>query len=218
MRPKRRIRRLSHVVPRGLRYRVARAMGSKWGYHPSVEVEAHVALLGCELLGEVKVGLYSYANLSLLRNVTIGRFCSIGRRCSIGAALHSINTITTHPIGRPADFLSEVMTEIGNDVWIGDNAVVMPGRRIGDGAIIGAGAVVTKDVAPYAIVVGAPARLLRWRFEPEAIAALGRARWWRYGTAAIDGLARPEVEAVLARIGGQHLAERPIRYRRLPKE
>jgi len=69
-------------------------------------------------------------------------------------------------------------TEIGNDVWIGLRAIIMPGVRIGDGAVIGAGSIVTKDVAPYAIVAGNPARFIRNRFTDEQIASLLAIRWW----------------------------------------
>ncbi|WP_318011557.1 CatB-related O-acetyltransferase [Mesorhizobium sp. CO1-1-9] len=76
------------------------------------------------------------------------------------------------------DLSVEGPTEIGNDVWIGLRAVIMPGITIGDGAIIGAGSIVTKDVAPYAIVAGNPARLLRYRFTDDQIASLLAIRWW----------------------------------------
>ncbi|GLQ81463.1 hypothetical protein GCM10007881_49840 [Mesorhizobium huakuii] len=71
-------------------------------------------------------------------------------------------------------------TEIGNDVWIGLRAVIMPGIRIGDGAVVGAGSIVTKDVAPYAIVAGNPARFIRSRFTDDQIASLLAIRWWEW--------------------------------------
>lgn len=150
-----------------------------------VLVEDKVTLHGCEALGPVEVGYRSYANDSLLRNVTIGRFCSIGRRCSIGAARHDIAAFSTHPIAAGEDFERDPPTTIGNDVWIGDNVVIVAGVTIGDGAVIGGGAVVTRDVAPYAIVAGVPARLLRPRFAHDEIAALLAAQWWRFGDAAV---------------------------------
>ncbi|MCB9772158.1 MAG: CatB-related O-acetyltransferase [Candidatus Omnitrophica bacterium] len=67
---------------------------------------------------------------------------------------------------------------IGHDVWIGANAVIMPGIKIGHGAIIGASAVVTKDVPPYAIVVGVPAKIIKYRFEPKIIERLLEIKWW----------------------------------------
>ncbi|WP_300286554.1 CatB-related O-acetyltransferase [uncultured Alistipes sp.] len=77
------------------------------------------------------------------------------------------------------DMLVRPPLEIGHDVWIGANAIVLPGvSRIGDGAVIGAGSVVTKDVEPYEIVVGNPARPIRKRFGDAQIAALEKSRWW----------------------------------------
>jgi hypothetical protein len=69
---------------------------------------------------------------------------------------------------------------IGNDVWIGAHATILSGVTIGDGAVVGAGAVVAKDVPPFGIVVGNPARLLRYRFSDEQRAALLRIRWWEW--------------------------------------
>ena len=77
---------------------------------------------------------------------------------------------------------------IGNDVWIGQNAVILPGVHIGDGAIIGANSVVGSDVAPYTIVVGNPAKVLRRRFDDELIGLLLRFRWWDKSAEEINSL------------------------------
>jgi chloramphenicol O-acetyltransferase type B len=69
---------------------------------------------------------------------------------------------------------------VGNDVWIGENATILSGISIGDGAVVGAGSVVTHDVAPYAIVVGTPARFLRSRFNDATVEALSLIRWWNW--------------------------------------
>ena len=140
---------------------------------------------GAILIGPVRVGWRSYANATLLRNVTIGRFCSIGRRCSIGAAGHDLTALTTHPFGARPGFVSDLATTIGHDVWIGDNALVMAGLTIGTGATIAGGAVVTRDVPPYAIVMGLPARITRRRFSDATCAALLASQWWEFGDAAI---------------------------------
>ncbi len=71
-------------------------------------------------------------------------------------------------------------TVIGNDVWVGSNVVILGGLNIGDGAIIGAGAVVTKDVQPYSIVVGNPAREIKKRFSEQIISSLMAIRWWEF--------------------------------------
>ena len=79
-------------------------------------------------------------------------------------------------------------TVIGNDVWIGQNAVILPGVRIGDGSIIGANSVVGNDVEPYTIVAGNPARILRKRFDEELIDLLLKFRWWDKSVEEINGL------------------------------
>ena len=79
-------------------------------------------------------------------------------------------------------------TEIGNDVWIGQNAVILPGIHIGDGAIIGANSVVGSDVAPYTIVIGNPAKILRKRFDEELIDLLLNFKWWDKSIEEINSL------------------------------
>jgi acetyltransferase-like isoleucine patch superfamily enzyme len=77
------------------------------------------------------------------------------------------------------DRVKDTPTKIGNDVWIGNSAIIMPNvTEIGDGAVIGAGAVVNKNVPPYAVVVGNPARIVRYRFSKEAIEELLESKWW----------------------------------------
>jgi len=75
---------------------------------------------------------------------------------------------------------------IGSDVWIGARAIILPDVTIGDGAIIGAGAVVTRNIPPYAVAVGSPAKVVHYRFEPQIIAALLRIRWWDWPRQKID--------------------------------
>jgi carbonic anhydrase/acetyltransferase-like protein (isoleucine patch superfamily) len=75
---------------------------------------------------------------------------------------------------------------VGNDVWVGTRAIILSGVTIGDGAIVAAGSVVTKDVPPYAIVAGNPARLIRYRFSDETIAAMCRIRWWDWPLEVIE--------------------------------
>lgn len=122
----------------------------------------------------------------------IGRFCSIacGAKFIFTSANHTMSSLSTYPFplffeewGLP---VSEVTTAwdnkgdivIGNDVWIGYEAVIMSGVHIGDGAVIGTRAVVTKDVEPYTIVGGVPARPIRKRFDSDTIEKLEALRWW----------------------------------------
>ena len=130
----------------------------------------------------------------------IGKFCQIasGVEFVMTDANHQMNAVSTFPfytlegwdMEPPA--LSEMPfkgdTVIGNDVWIGQNAVILPGVHIGDGAIIGANSVVGSDVAPYAIVIGNPAKELRKRFDDELIALLLRFRWWDKSVEEINSL------------------------------
>lgn len=122
----------------------------------------------------------------------IGKFCSIacGAKFIFNSANHTLSSLSTYPF--PLFFeewglMREKVTDswdnkgdivIGNDVWIGYEAVIMAGVTIGDGAIIGTRAVVTKDVPPYTIVGGVPARLIRKRFPDVTISELLKIRWW----------------------------------------
>ena len=120
----------------------------------------------------------------------IGKFCQIaaGVEFVMNGANHQMNAVTTFPFytlegwdmqpPAPSDLPLKGDTVIGNDVWIGQNAVILPGVHIGDGAIIGANSVVGSDVAPYTIVVGNPAKPLRKRFDEALIDLLLRFRWW----------------------------------------
>lgn len=120
----------------------------------------------------------------------IGKFCQIaaGVEFVMNGANHQMNAVTTFPFytlegwdmspPEKHDLPLKGDTVIGSDVWIGQNAVVLPGVHIGDGAIIGADSVVGSDIAPYTIVVGNPARPLRKRFDDELIALLLDFKWW----------------------------------------
>lgn len=138
----------------------------------------------------VNVGASSYGDCFdpaiIPPGITIGRYVSIARGVRMFTQNHPLNRLSTHPFcyeGTPgvsatAD-LAPGKLDIGHDVWIGCNAIITPGcHRIGTGAVIGAGAVVTRDVPEYAIVAGTPARVLRYRFSPEVIERLLCSRWW----------------------------------------
>lgn len=130
----------------------------------------------------------------------IGKFCQIadGVEFVMNGANHQMNAVSTFPFytlegwdmapPAPADLPLKGDTVIGNDVWIGQNAVILPGVRIGDGAIIGANSVVGSDVEPYTVVAGNPAKELRKRFDDELIDLLLRFRWWDRSIDEIDAL------------------------------
>ena len=130
----------------------------------------------------------------------VGKFCQIaaGVEFVMNGANHQMNAVTTFPfytlegwdMEPPAkdDLPLKGDTVIGNDVWIGQNAVILPGVHIGDGAIIGANSVVGKNVSPYTVAVGNPAREIRKRFDDELIALLLKFRWWDRGIDEINAL------------------------------
>lgn len=136
--------------------------------------------VNCFDMDKVSVGKYTYGGLEVLNSGTnskliIGNFCSIASNvffCLGGE--HSIDTISSYPfkvkvMGEEYEAISKGDIEVGDDVWIGHGAQLMSGIRIGQGAVIAAGAVVTKDVPAYAIVGGVPAKVIRYRFDEEII-------------------------------------------------
>jgi acetyltransferase-like isoleucine patch superfamily enzyme len=139
------------------------------------------------------IGKFSYGNPTIHFNETksslkIGRFCSIATGVTILlGGEHTPDWVTTYPFNNffkdfealaPSGTKGDVT--IGNDVWIGLNALILSGVCIGDGAVIGANAVVTRDVAPYAIVAGNPARVIKKRFDDETIEKLLKIKWWNW--------------------------------------
>lgn len=120
----------------------------------------------------------------------IGKFCQIaaGVEFVMNGANHQMNAVSTFPFYtlegwdmKPlaaSDMPFKGDTVIGNDVWIGQNATILPGVHIGDGAIIGANSVVASDVEPYSIVVGNPVKLIRYRFDGELTSLLLKFKWW----------------------------------------
>ena len=138
----------------------------------------------------VEVGLYTHGSWSepymIDPKTKIGRYCSIATGVRIVNHNHPISFKGTSPLffnpalGMCDQWLVQFNPlEIGNDVWIGANVVIMPEvKRIGDGAVIGAGAVVNRDVPPYAVVLGNPARVVKYRFPEDVIARLLEEKWW----------------------------------------
>lgn len=124
----------------------------------------------------------------------IGKFCSIayGVEIIMGAANHSINSFSSYPFNlisknwasrlgmSKEDMPDKGDTVIGNDVWIGRKTRIMPGVKIGDGAIIGSYSVVSKDIPPYTIAAGDPIKIIRQRFAPEMIDFLEHIKWWDF--------------------------------------
>lgn len=140
-----------------------------------------------------ELGDYSYVERhSEVIYARIGKFCAIASDVRINALEHPIERVSQHKITyRPNEYFVHAkldkefrerrklkIVETGHDVWVGHGAIVMPGVKLGDGAVVAAGAVVTKDVEPYAIVAGVPAKFLKWRFEPKLSARIISLAWW----------------------------------------
>ncbi|ESZ07145.1 antibiotic acetyltransferase [Mesorhizobium sp. M1060] len=166
--------------------------------HPSAELKAcklgRYASIGERVvLREVNVGDFSYFERHAEAiYTTIGKFCSIAANSRINALEHPIERITQHKLSyRPNEYFRWLGVDaafrarrqakavgIGNDVWIGHGAVIMPGISIGNGAIVGANSVVTRNVPAYTIVAGVPAKPLRMRFPSEIAARIESLAWW----------------------------------------
>lgn len=138
-----------------------------------------------------KIGDYSYvARNSNISMTEIGRFCSIGPNFLSGWGIHPLDGISTSPMfystmkqnGMTLSATDKVVERkpirIGNDVFIGANVIVLDGVTIGDGAVIGAGTVVSKDIPSYAVAVGCPIRIIRYRFDETTVKRIRQLEWW----------------------------------------
>lgn len=150
----------------------------------------------------VQIGAYTYGTPKIITDnnknsrITIGKFCSIANDVLITNDNHSYRRIANYPLESRVGKIKEkkikqrremiyeqpkeAQVNIGNDVWIGAGAIILPGVTVGDGAIIGAGAIVTHDIPPYAIIIGVPAKILRYRFTPKQIQKLLKIAWWNW--------------------------------------
>ena len=145
-------------------------------------------------LFEVEMGAYSYVSPRCeLNYVSMGRYCSIGPFSRLFGSAHPKEWLSSHPFTHQNIFQHFVpykptmefkgyseTTQVGHDVWMGTNVIVLPGTKIGNGAVIGAGAVVAKDVPDYAVVVGNPGRVVKYRFDDTLIERMQRVKWWRF--------------------------------------
>ncbi|MBN2400389.1 MAG: CatB-related O-acetyltransferase [Candidatus Aminicenantes bacterium] len=150
----------------------------------------HVFIAFGVKLGFCHVGEYTrIRHFSIIYHATIGKFSSVGRNARIGIGQHPTNLLSTNlifykknPISnqwvKPIEYIEYRPIRIGNDVWVGESSMIMGGVNIGDGAIVAARSVVTKDVPPYAIVAGVPAKVVKYRFDEETIRRLLEIKWW----------------------------------------
>lgn len=145
-----------------------------------------------------KIGKYSYiGNNSFVSDTDIGSFTSISTDCYIGGTSHPTDWVSTSPVFHKWENIMKKnfarhefeifkRTTIGNDVWIGNRVMVKAGVKIADGAVIGMGSIVTKDIGPYEIWAGNPARMIRKRFDDETIATLEEMKWWNWNDEKIE--------------------------------
>ena len=144
------------------------------------------------------LGRYSYVSRgTLVESTVVGSFCSIGGDCNIGGASHPLDRVSTSPsFHAGGNILGKVfcdekynpfqITTIDNDVWIGNGAKIKAGVHISTGAVIGMGSVVTKDVGPYEIWAGNPAKCIKKRFSDDLINKLLLSNWWEYPDASLN--------------------------------
>ena len=176
-------------------------------------VDRHSKFAGKNLVGSDTVirssnfGKYSYvANNCNIVKLNCGKFCSIGSHVTCGLGQHPKSFVSSHPIfynKYAFDFMDNKLAyhsfnshgytddlkkwhvEIKNDVWVGNNVTFVDGISVGNGAIIGANSLVTKNVADYSIVAGSPAKILGYRFEPQIIKSLLHLKWWDWEDATV---------------------------------
>jgi acetyltransferase-like isoleucine patch superfamily enzyme len=161
---------------------------------PNSKLNVHVHILPFSIINNSKIEVYTYVgSRCIIQNTSIGRYCSIANDVLIGLGQHPIDYFTTSPmfyrtinplkvsiVKKELEFEEHKKIIIGNDVWIGARAIIQDGVQIGNGAIIASNAVVTRDVPPYAIVGGSPAKLIRYRIDQQRRTELETLNWWEW--------------------------------------
>ena len=164
----------------------------------------------------VTIGKFCFINrnTTIYAGTTIGNYCSFGNYCEVGTFDHPTNWLSTtsiqynikkvYPNYRKfcPKFSQKNITQlegaiIGNDVWIGTQSIIKSGIHIGDGAIIGAGSVVTKDVPPYAIVAGVPAKVIKYRFDDATISKLLKIKWWNMDFCELKNISFDDIDKAI---------------------
>jgi virginiamycin A acetyltransferase len=165
--------------------------------HPNFEIGDYSYYSDFDPVEDYAVRLAPYLYPGAPERLIIGKFAQIahGVRIITSSANHPMGGFSTYPFAvlnpeTMTAYANEIAaygdTVVGNDVWIGYEARILPGVTIGDGAIVGAGAIVSRDVPPYAIVGGNPAGLIRIRFPADTVAALLRIEWWNWEAGKIE--------------------------------
>lgn len=201
------IKKLTRTLSPDEKYPVKLPNGSDWPHtiflknfidHPNIEIGDYTYFNDFRLpVPDVRQLLIPYMHAGVPEKLVIGKFVQIAHGVQIitSSANHQMAGFSTYPFavfGEPwatsyvPEWPNKGDTIIGNDVWIGHEATIMPAVTIGDGAIIASRSVVTKDVPAYAIVGGNPARLIRYRFDAATIAQLLQLQWWDWPIATIN--------------------------------
>lgn len=174
-----------------------------WG-----EFEPPVRISETRIFHDFSIGAFSYISGGFICHTHIGRYSSLSNELHIGQGNHPVDWLSTHPFQyqggifemrdgfefkeaydadrnayiRDAQLERPQRTVIGNDCWIATGVYIKNGVTIGDGAVIGARSVVTRDIPPYAIVVGSPAKIIKFRFDELLVERLLRLQWWRFAS------------------------------------
>ena len=196
--------------------------GDRWqagepvGVAEDCRLEPYAGLLEGDIIPRA-LGSFSYSHSRLSTRLRLGRYCSIASGVSWMGLDHPLAWAGTSPAFYDTEHsvfrafrrrnrldyqvgefpFPDGTIKIGNDVWVGDQAMIAPGVTIGDGAVVGARALVRQDVPPYAVVAGHPARIVRFRFTEELIARFLEAQWWRFTPAIVSPLPAAEPERFL---------------------
>jgi len=158
------------------------------------KIDVNVHILSNCIINNSKISSYSYIGRNcIVQNTEIGKFCSIANDVFIGLGKHPVehfstatifykhnNTLNISLVEKDLDFEEYETIKIGSDVWIGARAIILDGVKIGHGAVVAANSAVTKDVPPYSIVGGVPAKVIKYRFNDDKIEKLLRSKWWNW--------------------------------------
>ncbi|WP_416421978.1 CatB-related O-acetyltransferase [Pseudomonas sp. App30] len=215
---------LDHTLKRALRQHRCRVDCGTRGLRGKVKLtlERHVKLHTVKVFSkELRIGAFTdiVSNTELRDVSSIGRYCSIGTNCVIGQnrKQHPMHWLSTNvalidqrleALPSPPAHWDVTPTTIGHDVWVGRDVIIMEGISIGTGAVIGAQSLVTRDVPPYAIVAGSPAKMIRFRFEEPLREQLLASRWWEHDQAELAQLPTEDPEAFLAALA--RLPHKPL--------